>query len=497
MPGTTIVGTLTIAPGEVVNYVSSLIMDNYVYGMNFDSGSWAALINHGEIRGTDTKPQTFGLMGVFGGSPAGFPRFKIENYGQITISSLNGEAAGLRFPDTAPNILNAGKITVEALKDEGIGVFGYNWGNTAFLFENSGELLVTANHGLGVYLLTGNVTNTGSIRVVTGDRSGAAIVTARADILNRGVIEITDTTSSIDAIGVAIANIGLNGPYSGSVIRNEGTIKADLAVWELDGANVDITLINTGTIEGRIELNGGWDLFTNSGVLKGAALMGEGEDYYDGRLGSITGAIDGGAGDDILFGGAGGETLLGGEGRDVLNGGGGDDVLTGGAGGDVFVLGAGADRITDFDAASDRLSLNGKPVLAAIVEGGDTILTYDGGSVRIAGVTGLSLAQWTDKLASIVLGTSASETISGSAGNDLIIGGAGRDTVSYADAANGVTVALTTGAQQTGAGLDELISIENLSGSRFADDLTGDAYGNFIWGGDGNDRLFGLSLIHI
>jgi len=495
MTGTTIVGTTVIAPGQVVSFDSSTLVDNYVYALNYDSGSWAALINRGEIHGTDNKVgQTFGLVGVSGGSPPGGPHFLVENYGLIAISSLNGDAAGLRFLNEAPNVRNAGKITVEALKAEGIGIFGYSWDypGSPFLVDNSGELLVTAKHGLGIYLVTGNVTNTGSIRVVAGEGSGAAIVTVKADVLNKGVIEITDTTSSAKSVGIAIANIGLNFPLDGSLIRNEGTLKAEIAVWELDGADVASTLINIGIIEGAIELNGGADVVTNSGVLKGPALMGDGEDYYDGRLGSIIGIIDGGADNDILFGGADSETLVGGDGRDVLNGGGGNDVLTGGAGGDIFALSAGSDRITDFDLAADRISLNGKTLLAATIDGGDTILSYDGGATRVTSVTGLSLAQWTEKLAFIIVGTSVDEILAGTSDSDLIIGGAGRDTVSYADAANGVTVTLAAGSQQTGAGLDELVSIENLLGSRFADNLSGDAHGNFIWGGDGNDVLKGL-----
>ena len=51
-------------------------------------------------------------------------------------------------------------------------------------------------------------------------------------------------------------------------------------------------------------------------------------------------------------------------------------------------------------------------------------------------------------------------------------------------------VNLTTG-QANGAGSDELFGIEDITGSRFNDRLTGDASSNFFFAGDGNDLLLG------
>ena len=65
---------------------------------------------------------------------------------------------------------------------------------------------------------------------------------------------------------------------------------------------------------------------------------------------------------------------------------------------------------------------------------------------------------------------------------------------SYASAPAGVTVdlALSGGPQNTtSAGIDTLISFENLSGSAHGDILAGDFLNNDIDGGDGNDVLFG------
>ncbi|WP_314388319.1 type I secretion C-terminal target domain-containing protein, partial [Pseudomonas brenneri] len=78
-------------------------------------------------------------------------------------------------------------------------------------------------------------------------------------------------------------------------------------------------------------------------------------------------------------------------------------------------------------------------------------------------------------------------------GNDQLDGGAGIDTVSYANATSAVTVTLgLAGGQVTGgAGTDTLSGLENLIGSNFNDNLTGDGNNNLISGGLGNDTLKG------
>lgn len=141
------------------------------------------------------------------------------------------------------------------------------------------------------------------------------------------------------------------------------------------------------------------------------------------------GTIDGGAGDDQLFGRAGADQLIGGLGFDSLRGGGGTDVLDGGHGNDVLWGNSGDDMLT----------------------GGD--------------------------------------------GDDLLDGVGGIDTARYLSAGTGVTVslAITTAQDTGGAGIDTLVSIENLVGSGFDDQLTGNSAKNVLEGSAGNDRLEGLA----
>jgi len=98
-------------------------------------------------------------------------------------------------------------------------------------------------------------------------------------------------------------------------------------------------------------------------------------------------------------------------------------------------------------------------------------------------------------------GTAGDDSLQGFGGDDLIVGGLGADiidggsgidTATYADAASGVTVNLTTGRGTAGeASGDRFTSVENLTGSAFADNLSGNAFVNLINGGAGADLLFG------
>jgi Ca2+-binding RTX toxin-like protein len=143
------------------------------------------------------------------------------------------------------------------------------------------------------------------------------------------------------------------------------------------------------------------------------------------NTGTIAGGADLGAGDDLYTGGGGAEAAAGGDGQDWLVSGGGVDTLIGGAGNDS-------------------------------VWGGDGNDLLDGG-----------------------------------AGDDTIDGGAGIDTVSYALAEAGVEIDLSLVEDQLtrGAGVDTLISIENVIGSAFADVLAGNAAANVLTGSGGNDRF--------
>ncbi|MGK9234864.1 S8 family serine peptidase [Inquilinus limosus] len=89
-------------------------------------------------------------------------------------------------------------------------------------------------------------------------------------------------------------------------------------------------------------------------------------------------------------------------------------------------------------------------------------------------------------------GDNGNDVLRGGAGADTLHGGAGIDLASYFDSAAGVSVNLATGAARGGdAQGDLLVSIENVSGSRFNDTLVGGDGANTLFGRDGDDVLNG------
>ena len=222
---------------------------------------------------------------------------------------------------------------------------------------------------------------------------------------------------------------------------------------------------NTGDAEG--------DSYINIQNLKGSA----GNDTLTGS--SAANSLQGMDGDDTLNGLDGADTLAGGTGNDILNGGLGADTLQGGAGSDTASYAAAGSSVKAY-----LLADAGSNVGEAL---GDS---YD----SIENLTGSAYA---DTLA----GSESANTLDGGAGNDILIGGAGGDTLiggdgvdtaSYETAESAVRVNLKDTSTNIGdAQNDSYISIENLTGSIFADVLIGNSLTNVLAGGQGNDTLVG------
>lgn len=155
--------------------------------------------------------------------------------------------------------------------------------------------------------------------------------------------------------------------------------------------------------------------------------------------------------DDIFIGRGGDDTLSGGRGWDWLDGGTGNDKIDGGVGKDVLLGREGDDRLDGGD--------------------GDDTLADGSGADNIQGGEGddkILVAQDSDA--------------------DRFDGDGGSDTVSYADWTNGVTLNVGSAVGQYG---DTYVEIENVEGSHFADDITGDSSANLLSGLSGDDTLDG------
>ncbi|WP_343713628.1 hypothetical protein [Inquilinus sp.] len=92
----------------------------------------------------------------------------------------------------------------------------------------------------------------------------------------------------------------------------------------------------------------------------------------------------------------------------------------------------------------------------------------------------------------ILTGGFGDDTLRGGAGADRLFGWDGVDTADYSTSTAGVTVDMAAGTGTGGdAQGDELVDIDNVTGSAFADRLYGDINGNVLAGGAGDDTLRG------
>jgi Ca2+-binding RTX toxin-like protein len=254
--------------------------------------------------------------------------------------------------------------------------------------------------------------------------------------------------------------------------------------------------------------------------------------------------LSGGAGNDFLFGGAGDDGFEGGEGIDTYDGGEEEDDSdvvdfsseTGGNGvfvdlanetatdsygnvetligieeavgtvfNDTFIgnddsnffeglegvdsyVGGG---VNDGDQVSFAGETGGTGVVVSLALGTGTD-TY-GNSETFSGIETLRGSQWDDTL----IGNADDNRFFGFAGDDTINGGDGADMVRYDrderfDGFNGVFVDLANGTATDGFGnTDTLISIENVRGTEFEDEIIGNDEDNELEGFGGDDYFQG------
>jgi Ca2+-binding RTX toxin-like protein len=273
-----------------------------------------------------------------------------------------------------------------------------------------------------------------------------------------------------------------------------------------------------------------------------AAIDGTGNGLRNLLLGnSADNVLNGRGGDDVLWGYSGGNNVAWGYfGSDTLIGGGGSDLLFGGSGADVMDGGAGVDTV-DYTysgadagmtasladpsintgaAAGDTYisieNLNGSPLDDLLIGnaqnnklwggGGNNTLNGGGGDDWLLGGTGLE---------AVLNGGTGNDRLEGGFYNDTLNGGPGDDILSGGnneldggDVLNGggdfdvaeyyftfffgVRASLANPAINTSEATgDTYTSIEGLSGSRYGDQLIGDANHNTLRGNQGNDTLTG------
>ena len=250
-------------------------------------------------------------------------------------------------------------------------------------------------------------------------------------------------------------------------------------------AGVD-TLIGDG---GNDTIHGGLGVDTINGGADDDVIYGEdGDDQLRGDGGNDT--IIGGLGIDTVNGGVGDDEIHGDDGNDILRGESGNDTIFGGDGDDLFFGSLGNDNLTGgFGVDTINGGIGDDEIHG---DEGDDILRGDNGNDTISGGANndsLDGGSGDDTLS----GGTGDDTFRAGLGSDAHDGGDGIDIVDYREAQTALTVDLQNGNVNAGdlAAGDTHVSIENLFGSNFDDDLRGSSDNNSINAGDGNDRILG------
>jgi Ca2+-binding RTX toxin-like protein len=174
--------------------------------------------------------------------------------------------------------------------------------------------------------------------------------------------------------------------------------------------------------------------------------------------------------------------------QDVNSGGGTkNDTLTnlegawGGDGNDTF-LGTSGDNEFDGGAGSDRIDYSNSGTAVNIDLTGEA--ASGAGSDSLFGFENATGSGFDDTIEG-TYGATAAEA------NNALDGGLGNDTVSFSQAAAGVSASLGAGTAGGGAGTDTIANFEGVIGSAFNDTLAGSAGNNTFDGGAGDDSIDG------
>lgn len=148
------------------------------------------------------------------------------------------------------------------------------------------------------------------------------------------------------------------------------------------------------------------------------------------------------------------------------------------------------------DLTGDGIAdLTTNPLQAIVIDGGAGDDTLNGGGGGwMGGAFGRPLDLRGGPGADLLVGGTMRDSLHGSLGNDVLNGNGGRDIATYLAAPSGVQVNLApaVGTATGGDGTDQLIGIEDVVGSKFADKLQGSSGPNTLVGAAGVDSLNGL-----
>ncbi len=264
-----------------------------------------------------------------------------------------------------------------------------------------------------------------------------------------------------------------------------------------------ISAVQVLTDDGQVVLT--IDQFSGNGIARDLAQMAA---NMFGWVGDADGRSPDGliawsqvlGGNDTIIGTSGHDRVLQGYmgGHDLFRMGAGHDDIWTGAGNDTVYGGHGFDVLIYSQAAfNDSSAYRGVNVNL----GRNTVLDSWGDTDKVFSIEGASGTRFNDRF----VGSDRGNVFWGLRGRDTIDGGAGNDSVYYEDdfrfgGVQGVVVDLETSVSRgvtrgyaiDGFGQrDTLISVENIRGTEFADQITGSRFANVLRPGDGDDTMTG------
>lgn len=444
----------------------------------------------------------------------------------ITNTSTGLIAGEIRVYESGAPASSPGTGQVRVINDGEISVPGSTYASNTFYgvylegafsayVINTG--LITADEGIFVNTKGDDdnipiIRNSGIINAKIFD----GIDYANGSTTTAGLIENSGTVSSVEDNAIETSGF--------VVVRNTetGLIQGEVDMASFyDGIN---RLWNAGVILGDVYTGGGDNAVVNTGVIEGDLDLETGADFYNGLHGGIvTGLLDAGYGDDTLYveqddlqidGGAnidvvfarsdvldvinveeirllgtgdftvlasdGAEAIYGNGGDNLLQGEGGNDTITGGAGDDEIQGGAGEDQITG-DTGNDIINAGADNDTVSGGAGSDTILGAAGEDQLNGGAGNDSLDGGDNN--DTLSGFSGDDTLMGGGGSDLLVGHDGNDSLDGGIASDVLDGGLGNDILQGGDGSDVL---RGRSGN---DSLDGGTGLDFLTGGPGADSF--------
>jgi Ca2+-binding RTX toxin-like protein len=309
---------------------------------------------------------------------AGGSLFKYGTNGQIapSIDISVGKTGYLQSDNSGFSLYADGSTFANAgsiFSEAGTAVYIVGDGST---ISNSGTIFGVSNYAVELNGADVRLENSGHIagRVWLG-----SVAQSGATLVNSG---------QIDAASIAVST-----SYGGDTVINSGLIRNEIRMYDGDdrfidqggrvtgaiqgGAGDDLYVIRSGTFDLRESTGGGFD------TVKTSVSWTLDQDFEVGRLtGKKNIDLSADFGDTFLYGNVGKNKITGGTGSDTIDGQRGDDVLTGRGGSDFFVFkaGTGHDAIVDFEDGSDKIDLQN---YGGVDGFGDLKIKQDGDDVVI------------------------------------------------------------------------------------------------------------------